>query len=135
MSKFHVKDDEGNEYVVEEQNSDISPETTSSQLELSQDDIASLKKLALMADKLLALCGQQDDGEKLPEEEPKEQIEQDSKEQEKEPGEEEEVVNTEKTNDSKASFGSIQKKKETKDSMDIEESIAQAWAKRYGGNK
>lgn len=130
MSKFHVKDDEGNEYVVEEQ-STSSSEPTLSQLELSQDDIVSLKKLALMADKLLALCEQQDDGEKIPEKDPEEQIEQDSKEQETN----EEVVNTDKVGDSKASFGSIQKKKKAQDSVDIEESIAQAWAKRYGGNK
>lgn len=130
MSKFHVKDDEGNEYVVEEQ-STASSEPTPSQLELSQDDIVSLKKLALMADKLLALCEQQDDGEEIPEKDPEEQIEQDSKEQETN----EEVVNTDKVGDSKASFGSIQKKKKTQDSADIEESIAQAWAKRYGGNK
>lgn len=129
MSKFHVKDDEGNEYVVEEQSA-ASSELTPSQLELSQDDIVSLKKLALMADKLLALCEQQDDGEKIPEKDPEEQIEQDSKEQETN----EEVVNTDKVGDSKASFGSIQKKKKTQDSIDIEESIAQAWAKRYGGN-
>lgn len=130
MSKFHVKDDEGNEYVVEEQGTSSS-ELTPSQLELSQDDIVSLKKLALMADKLLALCEQQDDGEEIPEKDPEEQIEQDSKEQETK----EEVVNTDKVGDSKASFGSIQKKKKTQDSVDIEESIAQAWAKRYGGNK
>ena len=134
MSKFHVKDDEGNEYVVEEQ-STASSEPTPSQLELSQDDIVSLKKLALMADKLLALCEQQDDGEKIPEKDPEEQIEQDSKEQEEEKETNEEVVNTDKVGDSKASFGSIQKKKKTQDSIDIEESIAQAWAKRYGGNK
>ena len=60
----------------------------------------------------------------LPEEEKTEEIE-----------ESEEVVGDAKAHDSKKSFGAIETKAvETDDSIAIDDEIAQAWAKRYGGN-
>lgn len=131
MSKFYVKDEDGKDYLVEELDADPVEEDLGEDKEklqdeefasLSQEELDALKRLASVADKLISMVNTTDAEEEV--------------------GESEEVIDTDeeleedpamKGHDSKKSFGSIEKKKVTNDSIDIQESIATAWAKRYGG--
>lgn len=137
--KFYVRDDDGTEYDVEEIDEGIveSPDEESPEEihddALLPDEIAALKRLAGVADKLLALIGDEthdaDEEEEFVEEE--------------EPGlseEEEEIIDTDRrhSRDSKHSFGTIETRRTTTDPaekhmLEVEES----WAKRYnnGGEK
>jgi len=95
--------------------------------ELSTEEIASLKQLAAVADKLIGLVNTTTDEE----EEEIEQIEDEEEEQI------EEVIDTStiKTADSiKKSAIAIEKKIKADDSLNTDV-VSDAWAKRYGGNK
>ena len=135
--KFNVRDENGKEYKVEEveevKKTDDEDETkkpltnTCTDDALSPEEIASLKKLAGMADKLCALVDTTTD-----EEEEEEEIEDEGEQIEK-------VIDTDepkKAKDSiKKSAGAIEKKTvKTEDSVK-EDDVAAAWAKRYGGNR
>lgn len=146
--KFIVRDEDKNEFEVEEIE-EVKEKDEAEEIEeteklkdeesLSTEDILALKKLAGIADKLVALVDIEKD-EHAGEEEG-EMLDEDEDEDE-EVEEKEEIIDTdeevveEKTirHDSKKSFGSIAKSK-NKDSMaDAHESdVAAAWAKRYGG--
>lgn len=135
--KFNVRDENGKEYKVEEveevKKTDDEDETkkpltnTCTDDALSPEEIASLKKLAGMADKLCALVDTTTD-----EEEEEEEIEDEGEQIE-------EVIDTDepkKAKDSiKKSAGAIEKKTiKTGDSVE-EDDVSAAWAKRYGGNR
>lgn len=139
--KFNVRDENGKEYKVEEveevKKTDDEDETkkpltnTCTDDALSPEEIASLKKLAGMADKLCALVDTTTD-EEVEEEEEEEEIEDEGEQIE-------EVIDTDepkKAKDSiKKSAGAIEKKTvKTEDSVE-EDDVAAAWAKRYGGNR
>lgn len=142
--KFNVRDEDGKEYNVEEveevKKTDDEDETkkpltnTCTDDALSPEEIASLKKLAGIADKLCALVDTTTD-EKVEEEE-----EEEEEEEIEDEGEQiEEVIDTDepkKAKDSiKKSAGAIEKKTvKTEDSVE-EDDVSAAWAKRYGGNR
>lgn len=135
--KFNVRDENGKEYEVEEveavKKTDDEDETkkpltnTCTDDALSPEEIASLKKLAGIADKLCALVDTTTD-----EEEEEEEIEDEGEQIE-------EVIDTDepkKAKDSiKKSAGAIEKKKIKTDDSIVEDDVAAAWAKRYGGNR
>lgn len=114
MKKFYVRDADGEEYEVEEinENKDEVTETA-----LTADDIAALKKLAGVADRLLATIETAEENPVADEE-----VEETEKT--------EEVIET-KINDSMRSFGAIETKKVVDESID--NAIDDAWTKRYGG--
>lgn len=138
--KFNVRDEDGKEYKVEEveevKKTDDEDETkkpltnTCTDDALSPEEIASLKKLAGIADKLYALVNTTAD----------EEVEGEEEEEIEDEGEQiEEVIDTDepkKAKDAiKKSAGSIEKKStKTVDSI-VEDDISAAWAKRYGGNR
>lgn len=136
--KYKVRDEDGKQYEVEEvkevkktdeDETDKPLTNTRTEESLSADEISALKKLAGMADKLLALIDKSTDEDI--EEEEEEEIEDEDEQIE-------EVIDTDepkKAKDSiKKSAGAIEKKTKTVDAIE-EDDIATAWAKRYGGNK
>lgn len=129
--KFKVRDKRGREFKVEEieeakAKAEDEPLTNScgDDDRLSSEEIASLKQLASVADKLVSMVSTSTDEDDIEDEdEEEEQIE--------------EVIDTskKKTADSiKKSATAIEKKIKTDDSLD-EDAVSDAWAKRYGGNK
>lgn len=138
--KFNIRDENGKEYKVEEVE-EVKKTDDEDKIEkpltntctddvLSPEEIASLKKLAGMADKLCALVDTTTD----------EEVEEEEEEEIEDEGEQiEEVIDTDepkKAKDSiKKSAGAIEKKKIKTDDSVVEDDVAAAWAKRYGGNK
>lgn len=134
MKKFYVKDEEGEDFTVEEfeeHEQDSEPE------ELTADEILSLKKLAAHVDKILEIVNTAEhdakDDEDIEEKEEVEEIEDSDEKEEKE-----EIIETDKTkgHDSIKAFGSIERNRKIKTDDSLEErelAIANAWAKRYGG--
>lgn len=134
--KFKIRDKSGREFKVEEieevkAKAEDEPLTNTygdDDDELSSEEIASLKQLAAVADKLVGLVNTTDEDEIEDEEE---EIEDEEEEQI------EEVIDTskKKTSDSiKKSATAIEKKLKTDNSLDTD-AVSDAWAKRYGGNK
>lgn len=138
--RFKIRDKSGREFKVEEikeVKAKIEDEPLISFCddddELSPEEIASLKQLAAVADKLISLVSTTTD------EEEEEQIEDEEEEQIEDEEEEqiEEVIDTAKikTGDSiKKSATAIERKIKADDSLNIDV-VSDAWAKRYGGNK
>ena len=138
--KFFVKDEDNETFEVEEVEEtpakEVTKEVEAKDEALSAEEIAALKKLAAVADKLIGMCTTSD------EDESDEDVDVDADTDEDEDGKEE-VLDTDedddkviKPRDSKKSFGSIEKKRKAVATVDRQqESIAEAWAKRYGGNK
>lgn len=116
--KIRAKD--ANEEIIEIEEQD------SVSIELTDEELASLKKLLSVADKLLALVSTEDTEE--------EQVE-DTEEEEEEQVEDSEEENEKKElGDSFKSIGAVhQKKKSLNDSETLEQAINDAWTKRYGG--
>lgn len=143
MRKYHVIDDDGSEYQVEELDEELVEETQDDEPEintLSNEEIEALKKLAAVADKLVALIETKDAEEGMEENNLVDEDE-DSEELDDEDEEEEEVIDTEEeekkiTHDSKKSFGSLEskKRKAVVDNSLVDE-VSDAWTKRYGGIK
>lgn len=132
MKKYYIKDDDDQEYEVIETEVDEEAEVKDEGVEaLSEEDIAALKMLASIADKLAALVQDNEStGEEVVEEEEvDEEIEDEDVVEEEET---EEVVDTCKK-DSKRSFGALEKRKTKTGDEAIVDDIASAWAKRYGG--
>ena len=121
MKKFYVRDADGEEYEVEEveevEEVDELDEDKNEVTEpaLTADEIAALKKLAEVADRLIATVETAEE-EPVADEEPEEKTE--------------EVIET-KTNDSMRSFGAIETKKVVDEAID--NGVDDAWTKRYGG--
>lgn len=138
MKKYYIKDDDDQEYEVIETEVDEpaeEPVMDEGVEALSEEDIAALKMLASIADKLAALVSEdtpvdEPAEEPIEEEDVDEDIVEDADE-EIEEEKEEEVIDTRKC-DSKKSFGALEKR--TKDSdTSLVDDVADAWAKRYGG--
>ena len=133
--KYHITDADGSEYEVEEimEDEDEMIETVEEpdvhDESLSEEEIAALRGLAAVADKLMALVSTDDACE-----------DEDEDEEFVEEREEEEVIDTEseeedrKPRDSKRSIGALEKRKSHADDS-LTDDIADAWAKRYGGIK
>ena len=118
MKKFYVRDADGEEYEVEEveeveELDEGKNEVT--ETALTADEIAALKKLAKVADRLIAIVETAEE-EPVADEETEEKTE--------------EVIET-KTNDSMRSFGAIETKKVVDEAID--NGVDDAWTKRYGG--
>lgn len=133
MKKYRIKDEDGSVLEVEELDSEEVEEVQEikdepEQAQLTSDEILALKELAKSAPELMKLLSKpvEDAEEDLGEEKV---VDEDEKEDEIE---EEEVIET-KTKDSKTSFGSVAKPKMVEDSIEDNEEIESAWAKRYGG--
>lgn len=138
--KFNVRDENGKEFKVEEveEVKNTNEDETKKPLQpscnddaLSPEEIASLKKLAGIADKLCALVDTTED-EEVKEKEEEEEIEDEGEQIE-------EVIDTDEpkkkaTDSIKKSAGAIEKKVKTEDSVE-EDDVSAAWAKRYGGNR
>lgn len=127
--KVKVKD--ANEEVIEIEEQD------SVSVELSEEELASLKKLLSKTDKLLALV---DDKTTDSDEEEEEEIEDSDEEEEEVDDSDEEEENKKdakekkkKVKDSFKSIGAIQRKQKVKDSDEVAQDIDSAWVKRYGG--
>lgn len=145
MKKFHVKDKDGEVFEVEELDTDASatnsaPESNSEvndENSLSDDEISALKSLAAIAPKLMKLVEDTADAcEDKDEEELDDECEDPTVDDKDE--QIEEVIDTDeetKPRDSKKSFGAIERKKKSHDSIDNSLDVESAWAKRYGGNK
>lgn len=143
--KFFVKDEDNETFEVEEIEEtpakEVTTEVETKDEALSAEEIAALKKLAGVADKLIGMCTTSDEDESDEDDEDVD-VDADVDVDEDEDGKEE-VLDTDedddkvvKPRDSKKSFGSIEKKRKAVSTVDSQqESIAEAWAKRYGGNK
>ncbi len=144
--KYWIVDGDGNEFNVEEQlDADETEVFEEEKIEepvggegLSEEEITALKRLAAVADKLIAVvetsdaCGKDEGEEEEVEEE--EIIDEDEEE-----FREEEIIDTDevvdkKARDSKRSMGAIERKRTRQDDS-LTDPVAEAWAKRYGGNK
>ena len=136
MKKFFVRDADGEEYEVEEikecHDDDVIEEVSETEEQpeaLTNEEIAALKRLAAVADRLLSTVNTEDeDPETLDDEDEEKDIGDEEVTEEKK----EEVVDTTKTRDSRKSFGAIEKRKATVDDS-LNTDIDDAWAKRYGG--
>ena len=136
MKKFFVRDADGEEYEVEEikecHDDDVIEEISETEEQpeaLTKEEIAALKRLAAVADRLLSTVNTEDeDPETLDDEDEEKDIGDEEVTEEKK----EEVVDTTKTRDSRKSFGAIEKRKATVDDS-LNTDIDDAWAKRYGG--
>lgn len=137
MRRIYVKDEDGEEFDVREVEEIEETEETGGEEELTGDEKKALKMLAGIADKLAEIV-LKNEGEKEEEEvEETKEIEDEDEEEveaEEEVAEKEELVDTDrKACDSRRSFGSIEKKKKSSVDDSIEESVNEAWSKRYGG--
>ena len=142
--KFFVKDEDNKTFEVEEleetPTKEVAKEVETKDEALSAEEIAALKKLAGVADKLIGMCTTSDEDEDDDDKDVDVDVDVDNDEDE---DGKEEVLDTDedddkaiKSLDSKKSFGSIEKKRKVVSAVDSQqESIAEAWAKRYGGNK
>ena len=137
MRKYHVVDDDGSTYQVEEFDDDVVEEQDVNTL--SDDEIEALKRLASVVDKLLAKLDDEDNMEEnnLEDEEVEEEEEEKVVDTEKELDDEDEDEEDKKTtHDSKKSFGSLESKKKTKvEDTSLVDEVSDAWSKRYGGIK
>ena len=136
--KFHIKDEDGKDYTVEEiieketQDEDIKEKTeTVEKIELSDEEIKALKSLAAVSDKLIALVSEQTTDEDTTEEvEEDEDEDEDIIEDEDENEDMKETVITTKSCDSKKSFGSLEKSKKVIDDS-LADDISAKWQERY----
>lgn len=114
--KIRAKD--ANEEIIEIEEQD------SASIELTEEELASLKKLLPVADKLLALISTEDSEEETFEDtDEEEQVEDNEENEEKK-----------ELGDSFKSIGAVhQTKKGLNDSEALEQVVDNAWAKRYGG--
>ncbi len=147
MRKYHVIDDDGSEYQVEELDEELIEEVKNDEPTvnaLSAEEIEALKKLAGVADKLLAIIEAKDSDNGIEEnnlvkkDEDNEELE-DEDEDEKVIDTDEDLEDEEEKNpvyDSKKSFGSLESKKKAKVvDNSLTDEVSDAWAKRYGGVK
>lgn len=144
--KFIVRDEDKNEFEVEEVTEDVTDETVEEPTSLSKDEIDALKKLASISDKLVALVEiEKDEHANKPESEMLDEEEEEETEiVDEDEDDETEVVDTDeeidkkemiKRHDSKKSVGAITRKHKDSIADAHEIDIADAWSKRYGGNK
>lgn len=145
--RFKIRDNHGKTYAVKELTGNKLLDTPQKKTlkirdkaeELTADEIKALKKLAEKAEEILTLIPEEKEEEKEKEfdldEFPEDELElSDDAEGEEEIVEDSENLDDVKINDSKKSFGSIERRVITdSDELDRDAEIANAWAKRYGG--
>lgn len=145
--RFKIRDNHGKTYAVKELTGNKLLDTPQKKTlkirdkaeELTADEIKALKKLAEKAEEILALIPEEKEEEKEKESDldefPEDELElSDDAEGEEEIVEDSENLDDVKINDSKKSFGSIERRVITdSDELDRDAEIANAWAKRYGG--
>lgn len=142
--KFNVRDEDGNEFEVEEVMTQSDTGDCGGQLpqnepakatddELSVEEIASLKKLASVAEKLISLIPADDAGQTPATTGDEDEDEDDD--------EEETVIETgdcgampAKKDSLKKSVGANESKTRAADAV-VEDAVSEAWAKRYGGKR
>ena len=144
FKKYFIVDSDGEEYTVEERDEE---EVVEEKVEepiadegLSEEEIAALKKLAAVADKLIGMIETSDACGKDEEVEEEEIVDEDEEVVDEDI--DEEVIDTDeelrkdskKRRDSKSSVGAIERKRVRQDDS-LTDEVADAWAKRYGGNK
>ena len=137
--KFIIKDDDGKKFEITEETADEEVENKATDEEaetevkddegLTAEEIVILKELAKhSADLIKLLEVEKDEHEAVSDDEMENAEELDDSDESENV---EEIIET-KSNDSKKSVGSIERKKEkVVDSIDAEEDIANAWAKRF----
>lgn len=131
MKKYRIKDEDGSMLEVEEIDDEEIEEVQEIKEEpepaqLTSDEISALKELAKAAPELMKLLSKQPVGDA------EEDLGEEKKVSDEEEIKEEEIIET-KPRDSKTSFGSVAKPKTIEDSIEDNEEIESAWAKRYGG--
>lgn len=145
--RFKIRTNHGKTYAVKELTGNKLLDTPQKKTlkirdkaeELTADEIKALKKLAEKAEEILTLIPEEKEEEKEKEfdldEFPEDELElSDDAEGEEEIVEDSENLDDVKINDSKKSFGSIERRVITdSDELDRDAEIANAWAKRYGG--
>ncbi len=142
MKKIIVKDEDGRKYEVEEveEEKEIGDEDEEETAVLTTDEIAALKQLAAAAPDIMKLLEVEKKEHEAVEDEDEDKDVEDEDEDEEDIEEEdieEEIVDTDSKKmkkDSKKSFVS-NRKKETRTDDSLDNSVADAWAKRYGGVK
>lgn len=139
--KFKIKDADGNDYEVEE----VEEEKVEEKPELTSEEIVALKTLAATAPNIMKLLDVEKKEHEAVEDEDKDEDEDEEDiekrvdvdlDDEDADEDEDKLIETEVKKikkDSKKSFGSNEKRK-TKDSVNLDDEIAAAWSKRYGGN-
>lgn len=137
--KFIIKDEDGKKFEITEETADEEVENKATDEEaetevkddegLTPEEIVILKELAKhSADLIKLLEVEKDEHEAVSDDEMENAEELDDSDESENV---EEIIET-KSNDSKKSVGSIERKKEkVVDSIDAEEDIANAWAKRF----
>ena len=145
MRKYHVIDEDGSEYQVEELDEELVEEQEEIEDDepiinsLSNEELEALKKLAAVADKLVALTETKDsdmDEDNLVDEDEDEELEDSDEDKEEVIDTDEEEKGKTPTHDSKKSFGSLEvKRRKTIEDSSLVDEISDAWAKRYGGLK
>lgn len=133
--KYFVTDEDGKQYEIQEQDEVIThnaEETHDEAPALTDEEIAALKSLAAIADKLSALVSNETtDEDEITDEDENEEVVDTDEETDKE-------LAKAGACDSRKSFGAKEKRMSSKvdDSIEKNERISQAWAKRgiKGGN-
>ena len=136
--KFYIKDEDGDEFEVEEviakkseEDEDIDTMTNDDNdiYELTSEEITALKSLAAVAKDLIALV--KTDSDTTNNEDIDEDIDDDiDKEEVIET--DEDTTNMKKVGDAKKSIGRIERKQKRVDDS-LEDEVSIAWAKRYNG--
>lgn len=142
MKKIIVKDEDGRKYEVEEveEEKEIGDEDEEETAVLTTDEIAALKQLAAAAPDIMKLLEvEKKEHEAVGDKDEDKDVEDEDEDEEdiEEEDIEEEIVDTDSKKmkkDSKKSFVS-NRKKETRTDDSLDDSVANAWAKRYGGVK
>lgn len=141
MKKFHIKDENGKEYSVEETDEVVETEETEptkdadEALNFTEDEISALKKLIPIADKLVALLEVEKQEHDVDKDDEADIGDEDEDDEEETLVDTDEDVDCNKMHDSKKSAGAIEKQSVVNDSVDVQDEIANAWAKRYNGGK
>lgn len=156
--KFRIKDEDGNQYIVEEDKredivkdeDDIIEENVEAIEELKDEDaaaltpdeITALKQLAAIAPKLMELANpsvtdEDEVEEEIDEDDTEEEFDNELTEEDKEQVvDTDEVVEEEEkkmTTDSAKSFGSIEKRKASIADNSLNDEVSAAWQKRLNG--
>lgn len=143
--KFHIKDEDGKEFEVEEvlakkseEDEDPIPAADDESPSLTSEEIASLKSLAAIAGDLVALVkGKTETGDEDEDEDNNGPTADEDEE------EEEEVIETDdcdsvhgkrNVGDARSSIGKIERNSKCVEDSVEEDEISKAWAKRYGGS-
>ena len=137
--KFHVKDDDGKDYIVEELEEEkvIPPETVEDDEDetLSAEDIKSRRELLTVAPRLMDLLKEEYKEHAEDEDEDKDEYEEEIIEDDDEEIEKKEEILETKSHDSKKAYGSIEKIKKAYVDDSLTDSVSDAWAKRYNGGR